>query len=764
MLQFIFICILLFPFISVLISLFFPKKKLSSNPKVETDFGIIITAYKETEICIPLVESLLYQNYTNYKIYLVADECDVSKFNFNSDKVKILEPEIKLGSKVKSILYAIKNFEYKHSAIIIFDPDNLAHPLFLNKMNKYFQNGYKAVQGRRVAKNLDSFYACLDAMSEHYYNYTTKYVPFKINSSSTIAGSGMGIEYDLYLKNLNSYSQSISDGKVIVAEDKDLQAHLVSEGIKIAFASDAFIFDEKVATASQVERQRTRWINSYFLYARTAIGLMFKGIISLNWNRFYFGINSASPPLFIQILISIFFITLNAILLNSFAYVWITALILFALNILFVLMLTKVEKQIWKALPAIPLFMFNQILALIRRKRSNKEFMETAHTKFLSINDVLGYDTKNKKIRILETIRQGNFGGGETYLYNLVSNLDKEKYEPIVLSFTDGEMIKKLNEIGIKTYIIITHTPFNFFVYRKVSEIIKNENIDFVHIHGTRACSNTLMPARNLDKKTIYTIHGYSFHPGLNKIKYALRKFSEKFLIKRSDVVICGSKNDIQTAREMVPKGRFELIYNSINTEEYKPFPDLTYKRKLGFQDDDFVICFMARFTFQKDPKTFISSIPMVKKNEKIKFLMIGDGELKAECINLAKKLNIEDKITFSTFTSEVKEVLNSVDIFVLQSYWEVVPLGLLEAMSMKRFCIGSNIGGTDEAIVDNHNGFLIPVNNSEVLADKINYIYDNQINLGFIKENARQTVIEKFNLKNLIKENESIYNELYKS
>ncbi|HCA42546.1 MAG TPA: hypothetical protein DEP28_04755 [Bacteroidetes bacterium] len=763
-LQLIFICLLLFPFFSVILSLFFPRKKINTSSKKETNFGIIITAYKETEICIPLIDSLLKQRYENYKVYLVADECDISKLNFNSENVKVIKPETKLGSKVKSILFGIENFDVKHEVIIIFDPDNLAHPSFLKNMDKYFKSGYKAVQGRRVAKNLDSLYACLDAMSEHYYNYTTKYIPFKINSSSTIAGSGMGIEYDLYLKNLNSYQQSLSEGKVIVAEDKDLQAHLVDSGLKIAFANDAIVFDEKVATASQVERQRTRWINSYFIYARTAVKIMFTGLFTFNWNKFYFGLNSASPPLFIQILVSFFCIALNLIFLNYFALVWISALFLFAFNILFVILLTKVEKQIWKALPGIPLFMFNQILALIRRKRSNKEFMETVHTKYLTIDEVLGFNVSERKIKILETIRQGNFGGGETYLFNLVSNLDRDKFEPVVLSFTDGDMIRKLNEKGIKTHIIKTETAFNIFKYPNIINLIRNENIDFIHIHGSRACSNTLLPAKYLNKKSIYTIHGFSFHPGLNEFKYFLRKISEKFLIKKSDIVVCGSENDIRTAKSMVPDGNFKLIHNSINTDEYKPNEDLSFRKMNGYKEDDFIICFMARFTFQKDPLSFVNSIPGVINDERIKFLMIGEGELKEDCIKLANKLNISDKIKFMNFTSDVKQVLNSIDVFVLQSYWEVVPLGLLEAMSMERYCIASDIEGTKEALVNNENGFLIPVNDSKSLSEKINYIFSNKDKLIDIKINARKTVVNNFNLKNLIKENEKIYSELYNS
>jgi hypothetical protein len=73
----------------------------------------------------------------------------------------------------------------------------------------------------------------------------------------------------------------------------------------------------------------------------------------------------------------------------------------------------------------------------------------------------------NKKIKILHTIRQGDFGGGETYLYNLVTRLDKALFEPIVLSFTEGAMVERLKNEGIRTYVIPTLQPFKYSAYSR---------------------------------------------------------------------------------------------------------------------------------------------------------------------------------------------------------------------------------------------------------------------------------------------------------
>src|SRR5690606_4912037 len=125
--------------------------------------------------------------------------------------------------KVKSFIFGIKNFHRQHEAVLILDPDNLGHPDFLSEINNFFDFGYTAVQGRRTAKNLDSVYACMDATGEIYFNYTQKYVPYLLKSSANIAGSGMAIEYNLFLDYLNNPLIVNNLDKVIVAEDKILQ-------------------------------------------------------------------------------------------------------------------------------------------------------------------------------------------------------------------------------------------------------------------------------------------------------------------------------------------------------------------------------------------------------------------------------------------------------------------------------------------------------------------------------------------------------------
>src|SRR5690606_23190952 len=113
-------------------------------------------------------------------------------------RVVLLIPEETIASNTGSILYAAERFRRGHERFTIIDSDNLVHPGFLEELNKFFDMGYKAVQGLRKAKNLNSIYACLDAARDIYYHFYDGKLLFNSGSSATLSGSGMAFSLDLY--------------------------------------------------------------------------------------------------------------------------------------------------------------------------------------------------------------------------------------------------------------------------------------------------------------------------------------------------------------------------------------------------------------------------------------------------------------------------------------------------------------------------------------------------------------------------------------
>lgn len=385
------------PFFSVLLSLPWVKfRHLSEeNHHSYQDFACIITCWKDAEIAVPCVDSLLKQDYLgNYHIYVVADNCDASVFEFSKEKVTIITPETVLGSKVKSILLALNSFVRKHSTVVIFDPDNLAHPVFLRAINREMSKGFKAVQGWRTAKNLDNPYACNDAMGELYYDYTTRKVPIALGSSATVAGSGMAIDAELYRYSLSQEEIVNNLEGVIVAEDKSLQADIVSAGLRIGYAPEAKVYDEKVEAGHQVARQRSRWINSYFLHLKGGFAMVFLGLKKLSFNRLYFGYLLTYPPMSILILASGTIMALQLLFMWQASLVLMACMAVFMLNFLWVLRLNRASPEIWQSLSGLPAFVGNLLKGAMKMQQAKKDFLATTHSRHLTIEEVLALREK----------------------------------------------------------------------------------------------------------------------------------------------------------------------------------------------------------------------------------------------------------------------------------------------------------------------------------------------------------------------------------
>jgi cellulose synthase/poly-beta-1,6-N-acetylglucosamine synthase-like glycosyltransferase len=382
---------LVFPFITVLLSRFV-KEKLSKPVTKQYDFGCIITAYKNAEIAKPLIDSLVKQPYNNFHIYLVADESDTSGFqHVKHEKLSIFRPE-PLRLKAKSIIYAMSNFVREHEYTIVFDADNLAHPDFLQEINKYCNQGYLAVQGQRTAKNLDTIYACADALGEFYKNYIERYVTYLLGSSAVISGSGMAVETRTYRSYLES--PEIEQGqhlwKKMLQEDKILQNDLIGKkNTVIAYAWNAIVYDEKVTNGDQVETQRSRWLFSYFQNFKNSSSILLKGLFGLSWNRFYFGLVTIAPPLFILVFVAFGMALVSLFVSLPWALALFGALGIFSGTVLWTLKLSNVPPKVWEAVLAIPSFILRQVKGLLKMGNPNKNFVHSEHTRNVSVEDGL---------------------------------------------------------------------------------------------------------------------------------------------------------------------------------------------------------------------------------------------------------------------------------------------------------------------------------------------------------------------------------------
>lgn len=377
----------LLPILLFLIHFMLPSSRriaLKRYPKKtnrDFDFAAIITAHQDVKLIPPLVDSFLKQNYKNFIVYVIADDCDISSLQFNDERIRIIKPALPFHAKIKSIHFAVENFERKHDALIIFDSDNLVHPKYLSTLNKYFQRGFLAVQTHMLSKNFDSTYAKLDSVGHIYHTFLERQVKMELGLTSAILGLGIAIDLDVY--NEIMYTNKLG------GFDKKLQVQLAKKLPSIAFASDAIVYDEKVDSGEALEKQRTRWIFTYFTYFKDSIALLANGFSTLHLGRILLAINMLRPPLFLTIAMAACLAIISFFVKPVVAVIWVIILFLFAINFILIVITQSRQKGMGKALIHIPKMVYRQFASLLKISAAKKDFLKTEHRNIIYIEDLL---------------------------------------------------------------------------------------------------------------------------------------------------------------------------------------------------------------------------------------------------------------------------------------------------------------------------------------------------------------------------------------
>lgn len=365
-------------------------------------------------------------------------------------------------------------------------------------------------------------------------------------------------------------------------------------------------------------------------------------------------------------------------------------------------------------------------------------------------------------IRILEVIRQGQIGGGESHLLDLITYLDRSQTEPICLSFTDGEMIRRLTEMGVTCHIINTSKPFDIKVQQQIKQLIADSQIDIVHAHGSRAASNIIWPARSLHKPMIYTVHGWSFHDDQPWTVRKLRALSEKLICHYCDEVICVSQSNADTGYDMFGLKGAHVIENGINLKRFNPSRSLEDLRpSMNLASTDHVVGFIARTTKQKNPIGFLSALKKAhQRNPEIKGVFVGEGDMDDEVNTYISRHDMNGYLFRSKFRTDVPELLQAIDVYCLPSLWEGLSIALLEAMAMKKAIVATPTDGTRELIKHESNGLIVPFNDTPALAEAMCSLASQPEKTQLLGEAARHYVEQRFDAQRVA----DMVTEIYKS
>lgn len=356
------------------------KKNETLNYSVPVKrIAILVPAYKEDEIILSTAQNLLNIDYPKnwYDVYIIADSFQTSTIEqLKKLRVNVIEVCFENSTKTKSLNEAFKKVTKPYDIALICDADNILSDDFLRQVNYAFVKGTKAIQGKRVAKNIDTDFAVLDGCSEAINNHIFRKGANALGLSSAVIGSGMAFEFNM-VKNV------LSDISAVSGFDKPLQLKIVESGIKIKYLEDALIFDEKIDNPSAFKQQRKRWLLSQFTYLKEFFLPGCRQLLKGNFSYFNLAVlNNLVPPrvllIFALLLLTALSYTFQPLII--FKLFSLTTLLYF-IALFIALPQYLISKKMLVAVLQLPKAVFIMIVSLFSLKKAKNVFIHTVHTK-----------------------------------------------------------------------------------------------------------------------------------------------------------------------------------------------------------------------------------------------------------------------------------------------------------------------------------------------------------------------------------------------
>jgi cellulose synthase/poly-beta-1,6-N-acetylglucosamine synthase-like glycosyltransferase len=341
--------------------------------------AVLIPAYKEDGVIVSVAQKALEQNYATdqYDVVVIADSLQEATLRrLRELPIKVVEVSFEKSTKTRALNAAMAQIGDGYDLAVILDADNVMEPDFLAKVSSTYGQGYKAIQGRRVAKNMNTSFATLDALSEIINNHIFRRGRYALGLSSTLIGSGMAFDYALFKKTLGAMD-------AIGGFDRELHLKLTGMGYRAYYLEDAMVYDEKVDKAENFANQRRRWLSSQFVYLGRYFGEGFRRLFKGNIDFFDSAIlGNIQPPRVILLGVLGIMAVLTTLLYN---WVYISPLAwwgLLALNLAAFALAVPISfynKRFFESLMALPMAFGTMFLSLFKLKGANKQFIHTPH-------------------------------------------------------------------------------------------------------------------------------------------------------------------------------------------------------------------------------------------------------------------------------------------------------------------------------------------------------------------------------------------------
>jgi glycosyltransferase involved in cell wall biosynthesis len=230
-------------------------------------------------------------------------------------------------------------------------------------------------------------------------------------------------------------------------------------------------------------------------------------------------------------------------------------------------------------------------------------------------------------------------------------------------------------------------------------------------------------------------------------------------------IAVCEYVRSIELERARIPESKISTIYNGVDLNRFDHLDSmicLSVRKDLGISSKAPTIGCVGRLHQQKGYPDLLQAFKIVRDQiSDIQLVIVGSGKMEKELKSFVKMHNLSDSVTFAGSRSDIPEILNGLDLFVLPSLWEGHPIVLLEAMAVGLPVVATRVGGTTEIVIDGETGLMVPPRNPSQLASAIITLMQNP-DLRLKMGQASRQRVGLFSIESMTSKIEDLYFDLY--
>ncbi len=382
----------------------------------------------------------------------------------------------------------------------------------------------------------------------------------------------------------------------------------------------------------------------------------------------------------------------------------------------------------------------------------------------------------SNKIKVLHIITRLDKGGSAENTFLTLKGMDKARYDVALINGPAEDPTQDrrqhIEELGIK-YFYLPQLVRNISLFKdiraflKIYRHLKKEEYEIVHTHTSKAGFLGRIAAKLAGTPIIiHTPHGHVFFGYFGPLKTKYFILLEKFGSLITDRIIAltnREKNDTIDFK-VAKEDKLVVIHSGIELDKFTQSAtqdNQSLKLNLGIPEKALIVGTAGRLVPIKGPEYLVRAAKKVLQIYKnVFFLFAGDGHLKEDLTALARNLGVEKNILFLGWRDNAAGMISLFDIFVLPSLNEGMGRVLVEAMSLEKPIIASNIGGIPDLIFHGKNGFLVPPRNSDELTQYIGLLLEDEYKRKIMGQEGKR-VSQNFSAEKMVQKIESLYDQL---